>query len=116
MCKIFTIIFIASLLCGCRSPSAQVDRVAEAVYDQYDRAWILPDKTSKVSIDVMAHIVIEKNGQVLSASIVKPSGDLQIDKSVQRALDTVHRVAPFEVGATNEQRSFIIHFNLKGKP
>jgi TonB family protein len=120
MCKIFPIILIASLLCGCRAPSSKVsqfggDPVAEAVYDQYDHAWNIPVKTVKTPIRVKALVIIAEDGSVISASIIKPSGDFEIDKSVQRALDDVHRVAPFGTGFKNEQRRFYINFNLRPK-
>ena len=120
MNTIYLIIFITTLLCGCHTPSVQVGRVggdhmAEAVHKQYDQAWHLPDETSQTPIEVKALVVIAKNGQVLSAHIVKPSGDLAIDQSVQRALDRVRRVPPFDAGVTNAQKNFYINFNLKPK-
>jgi outer membrane biosynthesis protein TonB len=52
---------------------------------------------------------------VISALILSPSGDANVDSSVQRTLDRVTFVAPFPDGATEKERTFIINFNLKTK-
>jgi hypothetical protein len=120
ICKLYTIVFAVTLLCGCQTPTPQVSRVindglAETVDNQYGQAWHMSTKSSKTAIRVKALVVIAKDGRVLSATIIKPSGALEIDKSVQSVLDRVHRIAPFEIGATNESRSFYVNFNLKPK-
>lgn len=84
----------------------------EAIYRD---AWIVPndliddDATAKVSI------TIARNGHVISARIVRRSGNLSLDRSVQRALDKVKFVHEFPDGARDEERTYYINFNLNAK-
>lgn len=84
----------------------------EAIYRD---AWIVPndliddDSTAKVSI------TIARNGHVISARIVRRSGNLSLDRSVQRTLDKVKFVHEFPEGARDEERTYYINFNLNAK-
>jgi len=60
-------------------------------------------------------VTIARNGNVISSSIVKPSGSPQADRAIQATLDRVNFVAPFPQGAKEAQRTFIISFELKAK-
>ena len=62
-----------------------------------------------------ATVTIASDGTVLSARILKPSGDASVDRSVQRTLDRVTFIAPFPEGAKDKQRTYTINFNLKAK-
>jgi hypothetical protein len=42
-----------------------------------------------------------------------PSGDEALDRSVQRTLERVRTIEPFETGAKEEQRTYTINFNLQ---
>ena len=67
-------------------------------------------------IHARAKVLIDKDGTVESAAIVEPSGDPQFDASVQQALDQVKSVQPFGAGVSDEQRAFVIDFQLKPRP
>jgi TonB family protein len=88
---------------------------AQFVREVYENAWLVPtdfldeNETTKVSI------VIDRSGNVLSSKIEKNSGNRSLDRSVQRALDSVKFVAPFPPESKDQKRTFTINFNLKSK-
>ena len=88
---------------------------AQVVKSIYERAWIAPDDTASDEAITKVSVTIAKDGVVLSAKIIQPSGDAQVDQSVRRTLDRVTFIAPFPEGAKENQRSYIINFNLKAK-
>jgi TonB family protein len=81
----------------------------------YDDAWRVNDLIDESSTCV-ARVTIASNGDVLSARIITPSGNTALDRSVQRALNSVRTIGrPFPEGATEKERVFTINFNLKSK-
>jgi TonB family protein len=85
------------------------------VFAAYDNAWqVNPDIANDDSV-VVARIVIHRSGRILSAQISQRSGLPALDKSVQRALDSVTSLPPFPQGATDQERTFVIEFSLKAK-
>jgi TonB family protein len=88
---------------------------ASAVRSVYDEAWTLPDRIANEEEVTKASVTIASDGTVISASIVTPSGDANVDASVQRALERVKFVAPFPEGATEKERTYTINFNPKTK-
>jgi len=91
---------------------------AQVVKRVYMQAWgeLLPAfaATNSVASNVTkVSVVIAKNGNVITAKILKPSADEKMDKSVQEMLDKISFVQPFENGAKDEQRTFIINFQVK---
>jgi TonB family protein len=88
---------------------------AIAVKEKYQKAWALPDDTSDNDAIAKVSVTIGKDGAVISAHILVPSGDANVDASVQRTLDNVSFVAPFPDGAKEKEKTFIINFNLKAK-
>ena len=86
----------------------------QVVVSVYQKAWILPggdDGDAKPKV----HVVIARDGTVISARIIEPSGDSDMDASVQRALDRVTFIQPFPDGAKEEKRSYNIYFNPVSK-
>jgi periplasmic protein TonB len=81
----------------------------------YENAWIDPDNASNDNADVKVSVTIARDGHVIEAHIINPSGDANVDASVRRTLDRVTFVKPFPEGDTETQRTFTIHFNLKAK-
>ena len=84
------------------------------VKEVYTRNWdpagagVTSDEgTTKVAV------AIASNGQVLSARITGPSGDVPLDRSVQQTLERVRLIGPFEPGCQEKQRSYTIHFNFR---
>ena len=94
--------------------------VAYANYGQivksiYDRAWIAPETAANDDADTLVKVEISRDGTVLSADIINPSGDSAVDNTVQRALDKVRFVEAFPDDSTDKTRIYKIHFNLKAK-
>ena len=88
---------------------------ASAVKSKYDEAWTLPDHIANDEEITKVSITIASDGTVISSRIVTPSGDANVDASVQRALDRVNYIAPFPEGATDKERTYVINFNPKSK-
>ena len=87
----------------------------DAVRSIYWHAWTAPEETASDQAVTKATVTIDSDGTVLSARIIKPSGDASVDKSVQRTLDSVTFIRPFPEGAKDKQRTYTINFNLKAK-
>ncbi len=83
------------------------------VRDAYDRAWQVGQDLTDDESTAVAHVTIRRDGTVEAAKIQRRSGNSLLDKSVQRALDSVRRVAPFPEGARDAEGTFTIEFNLK---
>jgi protein TonB len=86
--------------------------VVRAIYEQ---AWLPPDDAVNDDAITKVTVTIASDGTVVSARIIRDSGDAKVDNSVQRTLDRVTFVRPFPDGATDKQRTYIINFNLKAK-
>jgi TonB family protein len=81
----------------------------------YENAWIPPDDATSEDPITKVTVTIASDGTVISARIVKPSGDTSADSSVQRTLNRVTFIAKFPDGAKEKQRTYTINFNLKAK-
>jgi periplasmic protein TonB len=88
---------------------------ASIVKSIYEREWTAPDSSASDDANVKVKVVISRDGSVISAHIIGPSGDGSVDSSVQRTLDRVSFIAPFPEGATENEKTFVINFNLKAK-
>ncbi len=88
---------------------------AQWVKTVYDEAWLVTDDLTDDTSTAKVSVTIARNGDVVEAKMVVPSGNAALDKSVERALKSVRFVAPFPAGARESQRTFIIKFNLKSK-
>jgi len=86
-----------------------------ALFSAYYNAWNCPQDVDNDLSSVEVKVVVARNGSIVSAEITKKSSDPALNKSVQRALDAVTRLPSFPEGATDEQRSFRIRFNVKAK-
>jgi TonB family protein len=81
----------------------------------YENAWQAPDDTATDQAITKVSVTIRSDGTVIAHQISRPSGDAQVDRSVQRTLERVTFIAPFPEGAKEKQRTYIINFNLKAK-
>lgn len=90
---------------------------AAYVKSVYDRAWREPPATDvRAGATVKARIVIARDGTVVSAEIIQPSGDPALDRSVREALNRVHNIGrPFPAAARDDRRTFILNFNLEAR-
>ncbi|MEO5804259.1 MAG: TonB C-terminal domain-containing protein [Verrucomicrobiota bacterium] len=86
----------------------------DLVMKKYDDAWLAPNEVDDNEAIVKAKVVIARSGNVISADIVKASGNATLDKSVRRALE-LRFIHPFPEGSRDSQRTYIINFNLKTK-
>jgi TonB family protein len=84
--------------------------VVKSVYEQALRPN-LPDQVASNNENTKVSITVAKDGTVVSAHIVSPSGDSAWDAAVQRTLDQVSMIAPFPDGATDTERHYTITFN-----
>lgn len=85
------------------------------VRDYYYRAWIQPDNGVAKSALPEARIEVARDGSIIRAELVTPSGERLLDKSVERALQFVTKLPPFPAESHDEQRIFIIQFSLELK-
>jgi outer membrane biosynthesis protein TonB len=85
------------------------------IYNAYYHAWITPDSVADKLAATDAKIVVARDGTILSAEIISKSGEPALDKSVGRALRAVTKLPPFPASARDEQRSFLLRFNLEAK-
>jgi hypothetical protein len=124
----YSILSIIPLLFGCKSlpnqntPSSSNFTYngigypyAKKVFDVYSRAW---EPGTNIVIDnpiTKATVTIAKDGEVVSAKIFKLSGDEQMDISVQKTLDEVKFVQPFENDSKDVARTFTVNFDLNAK-
>jgi TonB family protein len=85
------------------------------VYNAYYHAWITPDSVADKLAGADVKIVVARDGTIISAEIVSKSGEPALDKSVGRVLRAVTKLPPFPTSARDEERTFLIRFNLEGK-
>ncbi|MCB1127611.1 MAG: TonB C-terminal domain-containing protein, partial [Verrucomicrobiae bacterium] len=82
----------------------------------YDRNWREPAGSVEGNPTVKARIVIARDGKVVSSEIVDRSGQPAMDRSIQELLGRIQNIGrSFPDGAKDDQRSFILTFNLKSK-
>ena len=87
------------------------DAYARIVKFFYSQSWE-PAAENDPKIAAKAKVTIASDGKVSSARIVQSSGNTQLDESVQRTLDRVQFIEPFEPGAKESQRSYTINFRV----
>jgi TonB family protein len=83
----------------------------------YEQAWRPPAEVASDSAIVTVQVRVSRNGKVLADPITSRSGHGAVDRSVQDALDRVRAAGlpPFPAGAKDNERSFVIKFNLQSK-
>ena len=88
---------------------------ALTVKQRYEAAWRVgatlneDDRTVEISVTVL------RNGTILNARITRRSGLSAMDRSIESVLRDVKQLPPFPENARDEQRTFIIEFNLQAK-
>jgi len=92
--------------------SAGYSAVVKSIY--YQR-WIAPENGSSRSALPEARIVVSRDGTVISAELVSPSGETTLDKSVIRVLNVVTHLPPFPASMHEDQISFRMRFSLEIK-
>ncbi|HEY3856069.1 MAG TPA: energy transducer TonB [Verrucomicrobiae bacterium] len=84
----------------------------DLVGNYYRQAWIQPDNGVAGSTVPEAKITVARDGTIIKAELVTPSGERALDKSVERALKLVTNLPPFPAASHDEQRTFTIRFSL----
>jgi TonB family protein len=87
----------------------------QALASTYMRAWLIPSEAADENGKAVATITLGRDGTVISARISKSSGNADLDKSVQRALDKVSFVAPFPESMKEAQKTFSLEFDPRAK-
>jgi TonB family protein len=87
----------------------------DTVFTYYYRAWIQPDNASSGLTVPEAKVTIARDGSIISAELVQPSGDKPLDRSVERALRAVTKLPPFPASTQETERTYMIRFKLEGK-
>ena len=85
------------------------------IYNVYFHAWTTPDGVADKLAGTDVKIVVARDGRVLSAEIINKSGERALDNSVERVLREVTKLPPFPASTHDEQRSYLIRFNLEAK-
>lgn len=91
----------------------EIQRIYKAAYDRALMA--AGDIGDGQRPEVETSIVILRNGTVLNSSIIKPSGNAELNKLVKGVLNSVREVPAFPAGATDSRRTLNIIFDLKPK-
>jgi TonB family protein len=91
--------------------SAAYANYGDVVVSVYHNAWIPPDDMAGDNVTVRIKVTIARDGTVISAHIVAPSGDASVDAAVQRMLNRVTFIAPFPEGSKDTERNYPINFN-----
>jgi len=89
----------------------------QAVMSVYKRAWsgTVPNDATDEDVAAIASVTIARNGDVISARIVRSSGRSAVDRSVQAVLDRVKYAAPLPDDAKEDQRTVSITFNVNAR-
>jgi TonB family protein len=87
----------------------------QALASTYMRNWIAPSDSADSGAKVIAAITLSRDGKVITSRITKGSGNADLDKSVQEALDKVSFVAPFPESVKDAQKTFYLEFDPKTK-
>ena len=82
-----------------------------AVQTVYYNAWRQPDSAPEVVAKVS--VSIARDGTVISAHIISPSGNSTMDKSVQETIERVRYAAPLQESATEDSRTVIVNFKTQ---
>jgi outer membrane biosynthesis protein TonB len=90
----------------------------DAVRSRYYDAWLPPEEIEDDSLTAVAEVVVRRDGRIMSPSVLMQStGVATFDHSVKQALERVRYAGlpPFPDGAKDDERTFLIRFNLKSK-
>jgi TonB family protein len=82
-----------------------------AVQTVYYNAWHQPDSAPELAVKVS--VSIARDGTVISAHVVSPSGNSVLDKSVRETIERVKFAAPLPDNSTEDSRTVIINFKTQ---
>lgn len=76
---------------------------------EFKRVWIVPS-TATTSMLAKATVTVASDGRITEARLIGRSGNSAFDASVESALKKVRKVSGFPAGATDQSRTYTIHF------
>ena len=85
---------------------------AQYVVSVYRRTWepLIPKTLARSRVAVVS-VTVDRTGKVVSARVVRKTGDAALDRSVQSALDRVRSIGkPFPSGSNDSKRTFTLDF------
>lgn len=85
------------------------------VQTAFDDAWKIIQDLSDDDAVAIIRVRIARDGRVVDARFVERSPNAAMNRSVQRAMDSVKKIPPFPDSIKEPERSFTIEFNLKAK-
>ena len=85
----------------------------QSVMSAYQRVWRQQEVEAEEATTVEATVTIARDGTVISARIIRPSGNASVDRAVQATLDRVKYAAPLPDDAKENQRTVSISFYAK---
>jgi TonB family protein len=83
----------------------------DAVSSIYYREWIIPEGATESPVTTLAEVTIARDGTVVSASIIRSSGNAVVDQSVRMTLDRVRKVSPLPANAEKDTETIRLKFN-----
>ena len=87
----------------------------QSVKTIYTAAWIVPEGVTDDEATATASVTIARDGTVVSARIIRSSGNSLADQSVEAVLRRVTVAVPLPDDAKENQRTVTIKFNVKAK-
>jgi TonB family protein len=87
------------------------------LHDRFFGAWVQPTTvvTTGAKMSTLVRLRIEKDGRVSSFSIVRSSGNVVVDESVQAVAKRVTRVDPPPEGLSGGRYEVNINFELRSE-
>lgn len=87
----------------------------DGVKKVYSDAWLVPEGLADDEATATASVTIARDGMVVSARIIRRSGNALVDMSVEATLRRVTRAVPLPDNAKEDRRTVTIKFNVKAK-
>jgi TonB family protein len=108
-----------------KDPGVQVDggdnsgaaaaNYRDIVAAMYTAAWNPPASLNDDSASVIVSVTIARDGHVIRHEIITPSGNADMDRSIETALENVSDILPFPAGSTDSERTYKLKLNLSAK-
>jgi colicin import membrane protein len=88
-------------------------RYGDGLKALYDSKWILNADMYNDETAATVKVTVRRDGSVLSATIIKSSGNAAFDRSVRAALNGVSRALPFPADMKDSEQEFTWKFERK---
>jgi protein TonB len=98
---------------GSLGGGAASGRYGDGLKAIYDSKWILNADMYNDETAATVKVTVRRDGNVLSATIIKSSGNAAFDRSVRAALNAVSRALPFPPEMKDSEQEFTWKFERK---